>query len=72
LLKFVQLSSQLPRQLQISIRQRVLIEPDALLPYSIQRYSNDAKPLKHNLKAYRDDVLQGKYQERAVEKNNLN
>ena len=49
----------------------VLIDPDVLTPSAIQRYSKDAKPFKDNLDKYKTYIKQGKYNQRAQQKNQL-
>ncbi|TQV71054.1 alpha/beta hydrolase [Aliikangiella marina] len=46
-----------------------LIDPDVLLPYSINRYKSDAKPFKDNLEKYIEYIGAGKYAARAKQKN---
>ncbi|MBV1907791.1 MAG: hypothetical protein KUG78_00625 [Kangiellaceae bacterium] len=47
----------------------ILVDPDVLTPYSINRYSNDALPFKNNLSRYVEYISQGKYDKRANQKN---
>lgn len=69
LLKLTQLNETLPEDSRLHIDKIVLIDPDVLTPYSISRYSKDAKPFKENLVAYTKYISEGKYQQRATEKN---
>lgn len=47
----------------------LLIDPDVLTPFSIDRYAADAKPFKDNLEQYLDYISQGKYTSRVEQKN---
>ncbi len=69
LLKMAKMNSSLSESSQLEISKIILIDPDVLLPFSISRYSNDAKPFKANLAAYKKYILQGKYDQRALQKN---
>lgn len=64
-LQYLQLN---PKHSQLRI---LLIDPDVLLPYSISRYGLDAKPFKENLAKYTEYIQQGKYDQRAKEKNDF-
>lgn len=52
-----------------TIQSVTLIDPDVLTPFSIARYSNDAKPFKDNLSQYSSYISAGKYNVRAKQKN---
>lgn len=52
-----------------AIARVILIDPDALTPYSSARYAKDAKPFKDNLADYLAYVSAGKYSERVAQKN---
>lgn len=69
LLKLTQVNSTLPKRSQLVISKIVLIDPDVLMPYSISRYSKDASPFKENLRAYKKYISEGKYDQRALQKN---
>jgi len=45
------------------------IDPDVLTDFSIQRYKSDAAPFKQNLEQYVAYIGEGKYNERAQQKN---
>jgi len=49
----------------------LLIDPDVLLPYSINRYANDAEPFNKNLTRYVNYIKSGKYDKRALQKNQI-
>ncbi len=69
LLKFSDLNRKLPVSEQIKIKKIILIDPDVLTPSAIERYSRDAEPFRTNIESYTDYILQGKYNQRAKEKN---
>jgi len=56
---------------QSVVKSAILIDPDVLLSYSIGRYSKDAKPFKDNLKDYLLYIDEGKYTQRAKQKNDI-
>lgn len=47
----------------------LMIDPDVLLPYSIERYKKDSQPFKDNLAKYMVYIESGKYDKRALQKN---
>lgn len=51
------------------VKGAILIDPDVLTPFSIGRYSGDAKPFKENLSEYVAYLAEGKYSQRVKEKN---
>lgn len=53
------------------IQSITMIDPDVLTEYSIKRYKKDAYPFKKNLVAYSEYIAEGKYNERAKQKNEL-
>jgi len=53
------------------IKSITLIDPDVLLPYSMSRYRSDAKPFKDNLQKYLEYIAAGKYNQRAIQKNDI-
>ena len=54
-----------------TIQSVTLIDPDVLTPFSIARYTNDAKPFKENLSRYTNYIGAGKYNQRAKQKNEM-
>ncbi len=57
------------KQAKHPIKSVIMIDPDVLTPFSIQRYKKDAFPFKQNLKGYLEYINEGKYGKRAEEKN---
>jgi len=53
------------------VAQVIMIDPDVITPFSIARYKNDAKPMKENLDKYLAYIGEGKYAERAQQKNDV-
>jgi len=49
----------------------IMIDPDVLLPTSIARYTKDALPFKENLEKYALYISSGKYDRRALQKNQM-
>ena len=49
----------------------IMIDPDVITPFSMARYKKDAQPMKDNLEKYLDYIGQGKYAERAQQKNDV-
>jgi len=49
----------------------IMIDPDVLLPTSIARYTKDALPFKQNLEKYAMYINSGKYDKRALQKNQM-
>lgn len=57
------------RQQDSVISRVIMIDPDVLTAFSIGRYSKDALPMKENLEKYLAFIGEGKYADRALEKN---
>lgn len=55
----------------VSIAGVMMIDPDVLTPFSIERYTSDAQPFKENLVKYLEYIQAGKYADRATEKNRI-
>ncbi len=51
------------------VKKVILIDPDVLTPYSINRYKRDAQPFVDNQQDYLDYVSKGKYTSRVEQKN---
>ena len=51
--------------LKSQVKGIVLIDPDVLLPHSINQYKGDAEPFKKNYEAYKEYMAAGKYNERT-------
>ena len=56
-------------QKHADIHQVLMIDPDVLSPYSINRYKQDAQPFIENAKAYAEYIAAGKYTARVEQKN---
>lgn len=54
---------------QNKVKRVIMIDPDVLTEFSVNRYSDDAKPFKDNLEKYLDYIGQGKYTPRVIQKN---
>ncbi len=53
------------------VKSIIMIDPDVLTEVSIKRYKKDAYPFKKNLVTYNQYIAEGKYNERAKQKNEL-
>ncbi len=56
---------------QTPISKIIMIDPDVLTEFSIKRYTKDAYPFKKNEEAYLQYIKDGKYNQRAQEKNDI-
>ena len=52
-----------------SVKSVIMIDPDVLLPSAITRYTRDALPFKQKLIKYTSYIDSGKYNQRALQKN---
>jgi len=52
-----------------NVKSVIMIDPDVLLPNAIARYTKDALPFKQNLIKYSNYIDAGKYNQRALQKN---